>query len=144
MQQAPLPADQPPLPPGEAAPPLPPSDDGAGPSGEPAPPLPPGADGAGPSGPSQEEMPALPPDEDEDEDPLVAAQRRREAEELARKQAAEFVPFDPLVDAALKVRRGRAPGRGAGRAAARPWRGLRGGACSGLVHRLAGRTLQEL
>lgn len=49
---------------------------------------------------SADGLPELPPDEDED--PLVLAQRQREAEELAKQQAAEFIPFDPQADATLK------------------------------------------
>lgn len=113
----------PPLPPGgpppsaaALAPPLPPLPPGPGPSSAAA-----AAGAAGPSsaaaaapsgselGGGPDDAPVLGPDgmpvlpDDEDEDPLVLAQRRREAEELAAQQAAEFVPFDPELDAALKV-----------------------------------------
>ncbi|GAB4816579.1 hypothetical protein N2152v2_003625 [Parachlorella kessleri] len=88
----------------EAAPPLPTEPTSAD-NGSAQPPLPPGEDdgsAAAPPLPDGQEppMPELPPEEDED--PLIVAQRRREAEELAKQQAAEFKPFDPLIDAALK------------------------------------------
>lgn len=104
----PLPGLAPPLPPAAAG--APPADAAAeaaaaaadaDAAAQPPPPVP--DDGAGPA--STSEAP-LPPAEAEEEDPLIVAQREREAAEKAKEAAPEIPPYD---EDALKVGPGTAP-----------------------------------